>query len=100
MILVEKPKQIEAVQFKGGLDSAREVIEFAYARGLLAGAYVPEIKDDGEVLEEEAVVIRQYHMDTKTYLVEKDRWLVINPGVGPNVTSSAHLFAEYEEAKA
>lgn len=99
MILQEKPKQIEAVQFTGGLDSAREVIEFAFVRGYVDSAYMPEILDDGNQVSGEYVVICANLRSDSVYKLGKNSWFVVDTKNGSRMARTDDLFALYEPAK-
>lgn len=95
---VEKPQQIEATQFEGGFDSARDVIEWLYVRGASA-SYVPEILNDGNAVVDEHVLV-SVGSRAKTHIrLDKDLWIVDDPRQdGYYMSTTRRLLGHYEQA--
>lgn len=97
MKLQKKAPQIEAIQFKGGIDSAIEVIGWLYVRNV-PSSYVPELLNDGEIAVNEHIVVRGgiFASGSRGFCVGKGVWIVDDPESNVYQISGKQLFDQYE----
>jgi len=98
MILNKKAPQIQAIQFKGGLDSAIEVMTWLYTQDRrVTVTYHPPLLIDDDHLKEH-VLVTLGNNPRSVWMLHVDRWIVLDPESGVYMRSTENLFAEYEEA--
>lgn len=88
--------QYEAIQFKGGLESAKEVIEWLFARGI-AAAYVPDISTADRQNTHEHIQVRGgLIVHGRGFNVGPSGWIVDDPDSDVFVMSNDNFLAQYE----
>lgn len=92
--------QVEAVEFKGGLEDAEQVIAWFYKKGYEA-AYQPELLDDGTLVRREGVVYweQRYSPDNmkRHHALRPKMWVVADPDSGLLILTPGEFEILYQE---
>ncbi len=100
MKFVKKTPTIDAIQFKGGYQSAIDVIRWLFEQERIPAAYVPEISVDGKVAVFEHIEVRGGYRNGSGFNVGVGDWAVSDEdGIVYRPMSDDNFREQYEPAE-